>query len=296
MQTGSREDLMTDYFSKVGEWPGTGRPGPLRDGAKTPTSYVTPTVKAPPPGDPRTLKPGQSVKPSVRLPEAAPPACHSQTLPNRPGSGGRGPPPQQQPGAARGSKGGLSRAFSLASADLLRSNGPDSYRQEGGGAWDEGREDVGVARRAGGGPRERPQSAILAGSLHPQPGDAGPSRLSLVPPREDRLPPPQHHSSSLSLSSGPAPRDRHGARRQGAAQHRGEVAMVTPVRAVPALRQDDKEDVPEGPPAESPLVKKWEGGGGGGGNCSMEEQPKSTPASPDPNNDPQTVWYEYGCV
>lgn len=72
--------------------------------------------------------------------------------------------------------------------------------------------------------------------------------------------------------------------------------MVTPVRAVPALRQDDREETPEAPPAESPLAKKWEGGGGGGGNCSMEEHPKSTPASPDPNNDPQTVWYEYGCV
>ncbi|XP_061097228.1 protein Daple [Conger conger] len=294
VQTSSREDLMTDYFSKVGEWPSTGRPTPLRDGAKTPTSYVTPTVKSTPPGDPRALKPGQTVKPSVRLPEATSPACHSQTLPNRPGSGGRAPPLLS--GTSRGSKGGLSRTFSLASADLLRSNGPDSYRQE---AWDEVRDDnTSVARRAGAAPRERPQSAILAGSLHPQPSDSAPSRLSLPPPREEHLPPPQHHSSSLSLSSSPAPRDRYGAPRRtgGASLHRGEVAMVTPVRAVPAQRQDDREETPEGPPAESPLVKKWEGGGGGGVNCSTEEQPKSTPASPDPNNDPQTVWYEYGCV
>ncbi|KAJ8341863.1 hypothetical protein SKAU_G00341540 [Synaphobranchus kaupii] len=293
VQTGSREDLMTDYFNKVGEWPGAGRPTPLRDGAKTPTSYVTPTVKATPPGDPRALKPGQSVKPSIRLPEAATPTCHSQTLPNRPGSGGRAPP--QHHGGPRASKGGLSRTFSLASADLLRSNGPDSYRQEGGGAWpsgDEGRGDAGVTRRAGTAPRERPQSAILAGSLHPQPTDSTPTRLSLVPPKEEHLPPPQHHSSSLSLSSSPTPRDRYGGRRAGASQHRGEVAMVTPVRAVPALRQDDKEETPEGPPVESPLTKKLDGGGGGG----TEEHPKSTPASPDPNNDPQTVWYEYGCV
>lgn len=69
--------------------------------------------------------------------------------------------------------------------------------------------------------------------------------------------------------------------------------MVTPVRAVPAQRQDDKEPIAEALPAES-LIKKWEGGGGG--NCSVEEYPTSTPASPDPNNDPQTVWYEYGCV
>ncbi|XP_035269604.1 protein Daple [Anguilla anguilla] len=306
VQTGSREDLMTDYFSKVGEWPSTGRPTPLRDGAKTPTSYVTPTVKATPPGDPRALKPGQTVKPSVRQPEAATPPCHSQTLPNRPASGGRALPQHHSGGPLRGTKGGLSRTFSLASADLLRSNGPDSYRQEGGGGGarpggDEGREDAGVARRAGAGPRERPQSAILAGSLHPlQPGDSGHGRLSLVPPKDEHLlPPPQHHSSSLSLSSSPTPtpRDRYGVRRTGTPlHHRGEVAMVTPVRAVPALRQDDREETPEAPPAESPLAKKWEGGGGGGGNCSMEEHPKSTPASPDPNNDPQTVWYEYGCV
>ncbi|KAJ8291188.1 hypothetical protein GJAV_G00022410 [Gymnothorax javanicus] len=296
VQTGSREDLMTDFFSKVGEWPGTGRPTPLRDGAKTPTSYVTPTVKATPPGDPRALKPGQTVKPSVRQPASASPACHSQTLPNRPGSGVRAPPQHQGPPS--GSKGGLSRTFSLASADLLRSTGPDSYRPEGsGGAWpagDEGRSDTGVARRAGSTPRERPQSAILAGSVHPQPGDSAPCRLSLVPSREDHLAAPQHHSSSLSLSSAPAARDRYASRRAGTSQHRGEVAMVTPVRAVAAQLQDDKEPVPEALPAESPLIKKWEGGGGG--NCSVEEYPTSTPASPDPNNDPQTVWYEYGCV
>ncbi|KAG5857353.1 hypothetical protein ANANG_G00018570 [Anguilla anguilla] len=85
VQTGSREDLMTDYFSKVGEWPSTGRPTPLRDGAKTPTSYVTPTVKATPPGDPRALKPGQTVKPSVRQPEAAtPPATRRRCPTGRP--------------------------------------------------------------------------------------------------------------------------------------------------------------------------------------------------------------------
>ncbi|KAG7465787.1 hypothetical protein MATL_G00157300 [Megalops atlanticus] len=306
VQTGSREDLLTDYFNKVGEWPGAGRPGPLRDGAKTPTSYVTPTVKAPPPGDPRALKPGQSVKPSVRLPEAALPAGHTQTLPARGGGGGGARPPPLHPAGSRAVKSGLSRTFSLASADLLRSNGPDSYR-EGGMPWPGGDQaDGAVVRRPGAGPRERPQSAILAGSL-PQAGDVGHqslARLPHVPPREEHLPPPQHHSSSLSLSASPGAKDRHGARRgatprdgqpQGrpASQHRGEVAMVTAVRAVPAQRQEEREELAEAAQAESPLIKKWEGGGG---NCGGEEPPKSTPASPDPNNDPQTVWYEYGCV
>lgn len=80
--------------------------------------------------------------------------------------------------------------------------------------------------------------------------------------------------------------------------------MVTPVRAVSALRLEEEEvgeerrDRGELRQAESPLLKKGEMGGpsGGGVNGGTEERPKSTPASPDPTNDPQTVWYEYGCV
>ncbi len=43
VQTGSREDLMSDYFTR------STRPVPPRDGAKTPTNYVTPTIKTTPP-------------------------------------------------------------------------------------------------------------------------------------------------------------------------------------------------------------------------------------------------------
>ncbi|KAJ8393066.1 hypothetical protein AAFF_G00069700, partial [Aldrovandia affinis] len=144
VQTSSCEDLMTDYFTKVGEWPGAGRPAPLRDGAKTPTSYVTPTVKVTP-RDPRALKPGQSVKPS--------------------------------------------------------------------------------------------------------------------PPRE-----------------------RYSGRRTGASRDRGEVAMVTPVRAVPALRQDDKEEpAEEGPQPDSPLVKKREG------VARETAARRSTPRAPRPPRTPTTT-------
>uniref|UniRef100_A0A8C8CIP6 HOOK N-terminal domain-containing protein n=1 Tax=Oncorhynchus tshawytscha TaxID=74940 RepID=A0A8C8CIP6_ONCTS len=293
VQTGSQEDLMEDYFSRTGERERStsGRPA-LRDGAKTPTSYVTPTLKRDTdlqragemPG--RNSKPGQSVRPIVRLPEGS--TSTPQTLPNRAsnglGTGGRpsplGPPAPRGGGLGSSS---LSRTFSLASADLLRSNGPDSYRidretggspsQSGGGGSVDG-----VVRRPGAGAmaRERPHSARLAG-----PSDIDPRRLPLAPPKEEplSLTLPQHHSSSLSLqperyggrtppgstprNNGPSTGQQQG-RPNPQQNHRGEVAMVTPVRAVPALR--------------------------------LEEPPTSTPASPDPNNDPQTVWYEYGCV
>uniref|UniRef100_A0A8C2D8Q1 Coiled-coil domain containing 88C n=1 Tax=Cyprinus carpio TaxID=7962 RepID=A0A8C2D8Q1_CYPCA len=286
VQTGSREDLTTDYFTR------STRPVPLRDDAKTPTNYVTPTIKTTPTElDGRAPKPGHSVKPSVWLTETSTPPSQSQTLPNR-GAGLRSAPLQQS--SPRGSVGGsasLSRTFSLASADLLRSNGPDSYRTE---ASSPSQNDV-VVRRSGVVARERPMSARVAGSS-PLPGDPGhvsvdPRRLSLAQPRDELslASPPPVHSSSMSLQ---AEREYTGSSRAGAvrsgpaqtraAPHRGEVAMVTPVRAVSALRQ-----------AESPLLKKADTA-----NLShtTKEQPTSKPASPDPNNDPQTVWYEYGCV
>lgn len=300
VQTGSREDLMTDYFTR------STRPVHLRDGAKTPTNYVTPTIKTTPPElDGRSTKPGHSVKPSIRLAETSTPPSQSQTLPNR-GAGLRSSPLQQS--SPRGGVGGstsLSRTFSLASADLLRSNGPDSYRSE---ASSPSQNDV-VMRRSGVVARERPMSARLAGSS-PLPGDPGhlsvdPRRLSLAPPRDELslVCPPPIHSSSTSLQAereyvGSAS-SRAGAVRSGPAQtraapHRGEVAMVTPVRAVSALRLKDLEEEPkEQRQAESPLLKKTDTA-----NLSntTKEQPTSKPASPDPNNDPQTVWYEYGCV
>uniref|UniRef100_A0A8C2GMS4 Coiled-coil domain containing 88C n=1 Tax=Cyprinus carpio TaxID=7962 RepID=A0A8C2GMS4_CYPCA len=300
VQTGSREDLMTDYFTR------STRPVPLRDGAKTPTNYVTPTIKTTPPElDGRAPKPGHSVKPSVRLTETSTPPSHSQTLPNR-GAGLRSAPLQQSsPRGGVGSSTSLSRTFSLASADLLRSNGPDSYRNK---ANSPSQNEV-VVRRSGVVNRERPMSARLAGSS-PLPGDPGhisvdPRRLSLAPPKDELslASPPPVHSSSISLQaereyvgSGSS---RAGAVRSGPAQtraapHRGEVAMVTPVRAVSALRLKDLEEEPrELRQAESPVLKKTDTA-----NLSYatKEQPTSKPASPDPNNDPQSVWYEYGCV
>lgn len=226
---------MTDYFTRS--------PAPSAPAGRdqiTPTSYVTPTVHS------TNQRPGRSVKPSPRQPVGQSPAS-SQPVTQRTGQS-------------------LSRAFSLASADLLRSNGPDSYCGNGGSPS----QTDGVTRRQGGGAttRERPLSARFGAS------------------DGNFLTSPIHQSTSLNLQTERyAERVRAAAARNG---HRGEVAMVTPVRAT---RLED--DVPrEGRPVD-PSHSNKDGNRIRGGS---PEQPKSTPASPDPNDDPQTVWYEYGCV
>ncbi|XP_052001582.1 protein Daple [Xyrauchen texanus] len=298
VHTGSREDLMTDYLTK------SARPAPLRDGAKTPTNYVAPTIKTTPPElEGRAPKPGHSVKPSVRLMETSTPPSQSQTLPNR-GAGSRPSPLHQS--SPRGGVGGstsLNRTFSLASADLLHSNGPDSYYAEASSP-----NPIDVVVRSGVVTRERPLSARLPGSL-PLPADLGhlsvdPRRLSLAPSRNELslTSPPPLHSSSMSLqaerdyvgSSSRATAVRSRPAQVRSAPHHGEVAMVTPVRAVSALRLKDLEEEPRDlRETESPLLKKADTANL---SHSVKEQPTSKPASPDPNNDPQTVWYEYGCV
>ncbi|XP_029349313.1 protein Daple isoform X2 [Echeneis naucrates] len=260
VSTGSREDLMTDYFSRS-PIPST----PTGREQVTPTSYVMPTIQ------PSNQRPGQSVKPSPRQPVG-----------QSPSSG--------QPQTQRNSQ-SLSRAFSLASADLLRSSGPDSFR---GKESSPGQSDV-VVRRQGGGVngRERPLSARLAGPTN-QLADGS------------FLNPPIHHSSSLNLQTERfAERERERARTtvsqngpssSSSHHHRGEVALVTPVRAIPATRASEGSEhgdvLREGQSGDSSALKKESERA----RCGSVEHPKSTPASPDPNNDPQTVWYEYGCV
>ncbi|XP_041809166.1 protein Daple isoform X2 [Chelmon rostratus] len=257
VSTGSREDLMADYFTRSPP-----PSAPLGKDQATPTSYVTPTVQS------SNQRPGQSVKPSPRKPVGQSPAS--------------GQPITQRTGQS------LSRAFSLASADLLRANGPDSF------CGKEGQSDV-VVRRQGGeaNGRERPLSARLAGP-NDQHGDGS------------FLNPPIHHSSSLHLQTeryaerererGRTAASRNGPSSSSPYHHRGEVAMVTPVRPVPATRPDEASEhgevLREGWSGDSSHLKKESERV----RCGSVDCPKSTPASPDPNNDPQTVWYEYGCV
>ncbi|KAK1894070.1 Protein Daple [Dissostichus eleginoides] len=253
VSTGSKEDLMTDYFTRS---PAPSGP-PGKD--QTPTSYVTPTVQA------SNQRPGQSVKPLPRQPVGQSPASGQSVI--------------QRSGQS------LSRAFSLASADLLRSNGPDSFH------GNDGQSD-GVVRRPGGGAngRERPLSARLAGPTN-QPADS--SFLNL----------PIHHSTSLNLQTerhaerererGRTPVSRNGPTPSSTYHKVAEVAMVTPVRAVSATRPEEPSVKGEGlMSGDSSHVEKESEKAG----CGSVERPKSTPSSPDPNNDPQTVWYEYGCV
>lgn len=283
---------MTDYFLKTRESSRIGQAAPQKDGAKAPTSYVSPTVKASVPGEAGAPKPGQSVKPSIRQPENHIPANFRA---------GGGP---LRSSSTRASSGSLHRAFSLASADLLHASGPDSYQQESDppqSGGDPAQADV--VRRAGIVSRERPLSARLAGpfsdSSEVDHHSLDARRLSYAPPREERSLSPRHHSSSASLSAGPALAERHAraaARtpaRQTASHHRGEVAMVTPVRAVMGVQQEERDEPREIRRTESPLAKKQEGGGG---ISSTGEPPKNTPSSPDSSSDAQTVWYEYGCV
>uniref|UniRef100_A0A8C9SKT2 Coiled-coil domain containing 88C n=1 Tax=Scleropages formosus TaxID=113540 RepID=A0A8C9SKT2_SCLFO len=246
---------------------------PMRDGAKTPTSYVTPTVKAAPPGissEGRAPKPGQCVKPSVRQPEVTTPSGQPHTLPGRAGgSAGGSRPPAQHHGSPRAASRNLNRTFSLASAELLCSSGPDGYQQDGGiprMRTEQGQGDT-VVRRVGAVTRERPLSARLAGPSPPpgemSPHSTDPRRLSYAPPREEHALTPMHHPTSSSLPASPGPVDRQSS---GAAE----------------MRQ-----------SECPVLKKQDGGGG---NANPEEHLKVAPASPDPSSDSQTVWYEYGCV
>uniref|UniRef100_A0A8C9VBM7 Coiled-coil domain containing 88C n=1 Tax=Scleropages formosus TaxID=113540 RepID=A0A8C9VBM7_SCLFO len=286
---------------------------PMRDGAKTPTSYVTPTVKAAPPGissEGRAPKPGQCVKPSVRQPEVTTPSGQPHTLPGRAGgSAGGSRPPAQHHGSPRAASRNLNRTFSLASAELLCSSGPDGYQQDGGiprMRTEQGQGDT-VVRRVGAVTRERPLSARLAGPSPPpgemSPHSTDPRRLSYAPPREEHALTPMHHPTSSSLPASPGPVDRQSSGAAGTSQAgphsrrpvsqlRAEVAMVTPVRAVTSMKQEE-EEIREMRQSECPVLKKQDGGGG---NANPEEHLKVAPASPDPSSDSQTVWYEYGCV
>ncbi|XP_077422038.1 protein Daple isoform X2 [Vanacampus margaritifer] len=259
ISSGSGEDLMSEYFSRS-----PASSGPASRDQVTPTSYVTPTVHTS-----NQQRPGQSMKPSSRQTVG-----QSQTSPR---------PTTQRVNQS------LSRTFSLASADLLRSNGPDTFNGNGGSP---NQSDV-VLRRQGGGSngRERPLSARLASSSNQH-------RDSSIPNA------PIHHSTSLTLQTdryaerecdrGRTPASPNGP--SSTYHHRGEVAMVTPVRATPAAQLDDAlehGEVLRDDRAGDPSPHKKEGERV---RCNSVERPKSTPASPDPNNDPQTVWYEYGCV
>ncbi|XP_017650737.1 protein Daple isoform X2 [Nannospalax galili] len=331
-----RDDLLSDYFRKahdplaVGGQPGSAS---RKDGAKMPTSFVAPTIKmAVNTSEGRQLKPGHYVKPNLRPAEAE----ALTGVPSR-----QGQPPQSlflgrprqttvpqtcHTPASRSAS--LSRAFSLASADLLRASGPEVCRPESpqkpGCPEATGVRETGSHSLQSPMPpsshslaRERTPVVGKADGSSPGPGTRGrpldTRRFSLAPPKEERLAPLQQSATAPALATGDGggcssqfqhflPTAAPAARAKSKIPpHSGEVATIAPIR--PGLSTSEGDEGPghgysEGLPAKSPgrspdltsHVNRGPDDFGRGGNS------KSTPASPEPGGDQQTVWYEYGCV
>ncbi|XP_035396052.1 protein Daple isoform X2 [Cygnus atratus] len=332
----NRDDLLSDYFKKANEPSATGnllvQPS-RKEAAKMPTSHTSPTVKmAIASEEGRTTKPGNYMKPNLRQVEPEPQACSQGSLKlphtpqHQPASGMRQMAQPQQPGAVSRRSTSLSRAFSLASADLLRATGPETYRQESPqkSAADlrGGKDAVSQTCRASvpassqATLRERPQSAKVAGSLQGVDSrcrqlDA--RRLSLAPPKDERplsfhqfsasptastsnlnmqqerVSPAQHYSPTPHTPSKVKPKP---------APRTGEVATVASVRAVSSSTEGNTS---LGQGQSDALFTKCQGKLPEGSCVAVEEPMRgsssnSTPGSPDPQGDQQTVWYEYGCV
>ncbi|XP_047652165.1 protein Daple isoform X3 [Phacochoerus africanus] len=322
-----RDDLLSDYFRKAGELPGVGgQPGPpaRKEGARMPTSLVAPTVKvAITASEGKLLKPGQYVKPNLRPAEAEAPPSAPQRPAQPPQSLSLGRPRQAtMPPAAHapaGRSASLSRAFSLASADLLRASGPEACKQEPGGSDSSG------GRETGGHGLQSPGSHSLARERTPLVGKAGGScqgpgprsrpldvrRFSLAPPKEERLAPLQQSATAPALAAGSGssssqlqhfpPAAALAARtKPPAPSHLGEAATIVPVRT--GLSPSEGDGAPGQGPSEGLPAKGSSRppdlaphGSRAPEDYSRGSSTKSTPASPEPG-DQKTVWYEYGCV
>ncbi|XP_049684406.1 protein Daple isoform X3 [Accipiter gentilis] len=333
----NKDDLLSDYFRKANE-PSTA--GNLlvqpsrKEAAKMPTSLVAATVKMTTTNEEgRTAKPGNYMKPNLRQVEPEPLANSQGSLKlphtpqHQPASGMRQMAQPQQPGAVSRRSTSLSRAFSLASADLLRATGPETYRQESpqksAADLHGGKDAVSQTTRASvptssqATLRERPQSAKVAGSLQGVDSrcrqlDA--RRLSLAPPQDER--PLSLHQFSASPTASTSNLNTQQQERVNPGQHysptshtaskvkpkpaprTGEVATVAPARAVSSSTEGNTS---LGQGQGDALLTKCQGKLPEGSAGAMEEPVRgsssnSTPGSPDPQGDQQTVWYEYGCV
>uniref|UniRef100_A0A2K5CQM3 Calponin-homology (CH) domain-containing protein n=1 Tax=Aotus nancymaae TaxID=37293 RepID=A0A2K5CQM3_AOTNA len=319
-----RDDLLSDYFRKASDPPAVGgQPGPpaRKEGAKMPTSFVAPTIKmAAPASERKPLEPGQYVKPNSRLTEAeAPPSV----APRQSLSLGR---PWQAPvpaasHAPAGRGASLSRAFSLASADLLPASGPEACKQESpqklGAPEASGGRETGSHTLSSPAP---PSSHSLAWERTPLVGRSGGSCqgpgprsrpldtrcFSLAPQKEERLAPMHQSATDPAIAAAGAGAGGGGSNSQlphfsPAPPHSGEVATIARFRAGLNLSEGDgvpRQGCGEGLPAKSPgLSSDWalhlrrslE-------DFSRGSSSKSTPASLEPGGDQHTVWYEYGCV
>ncbi|XP_059706146.1 protein Daple isoform X2 [Haemorhous mexicanus] len=329
----NRDDLLGDYFRKANEPSATGnllvQPS-RKEAAKMPTSLVAPTVKMAVPGEEgRTAKPDNYMKPNLRQvePDALANPQGSLKLPHtaqhQSASGVRQMAQPQQPGTVSRRSTSLSRAFSLASADLLRAAGPEAYRQESpqksGAELHGGKDTVCQSTRASvptssqAPLRERPQSAKVAGSV--QGADSRSRqlearRLSLVPPKDER--PLSFHQFSASPTASTSSLNVQQQERVNAGQHYSSTSH-TPSKVKPksaprteeaparAVCSSTEANTSPGQGQGDALLTKCQGKLLESSSGSVEEplrgnSSNSTPGSPDPQGDQQTVWYEYGCV
>ncbi|CAN8215478.1 unnamed protein product [Coccothraustes coccothraustes] len=329
----NRDELLGDYFRKANEPSATGnllvQPS-RKEAAKMPTSLVAPTVKMAVPGEEgRTAKPDNYMKPNLRLvePDALAHPQGSLKLPHpaqhQSASGVRQMAQPQQPGTVSRRSTSLSRAFSLASADLLRAAGPEAYRQESsqksGAELHGGKDAVCQSTRASvptssqAPLRERPQSAKVAGSV--QGADSRSRqlearRLSLVPPKDER--PLSFHQFSASPTASTISLNVQQQERVNAGQHYSS-ASHTPSKVKPksaprteeaparAVCSSTEANTSPGQGQGDALLTKCQGKLLESSSGAVEESVRgnsstSTPGSPDPQGDQQTVWYEYGCV
>ncbi|KAM9290286.1 protein Daple [Cariama cristata] len=333
----NRDDVLSDYFRKTNEPSATGnlliQPS-RKEAAKMSTSLVAPTVKMTIANEEgRAAKPGNYMKPNLRQvePESVANSQGSLKFPHtpqhQPANGMRQMAQPQQPGTTSRRSTSLSRAYSLASADLLRASGPETYRQESPqkSAADlrGGKDAVSQSTRASvptssqATLRERPQSAKVAGSL--QGADSrcrqlDTRRLSLAPPKDER--PLSFHQFSASPTASTSNLNVQQQERVNPGQHyspashapskvkpkpaprTGEVVTVAPARAVSSITEGNTS---LGQGQGDALLTKCQGKLPEGNSGAMEEPMRggssnSPPRSPDTQGDQQTVWYEYGCV
>ncbi|KAG8561860.1 hypothetical protein GDO81_015507 [Engystomops pustulosus] len=295
-----RDDMLEDYFKKQSESSHFGGP-PVqigyRDVQSAPPNHVNLSAKlSGDVGDVKSARPGQYVKPNLRPIDSTINQSASPRQPqiHQPVLTSRQVPEPQQPGRSTS----LNRAFSLATADLLKANGPDQNLMEKPDLESPMLKDFSshILRSSTptGSPRDRPQSARISNpsrndDLRTRSLDT--RRLSLAVSREDKTLQPA--LSTMSLQQPCTSAQTSGRGRPKPISRYGEVAMVSPVRPISSIPEVESQtaavnlQTPNKSDCHSPPTTE---------NDPNKTSPKSTPASPDPTADPQTVWYEYGCV
>lgn len=291
--------MLGDYFKRIGDPQETGNlsahPG-YRESQTLPANYLSSSVAV----DGRMVKPGQFVKPSPRQMELATNSLRRLPPPQQPIVLSRQTPEPQQPGTMTARGNSLSRAFSLATSDLLKANGQEINRIEKSEleplSVKELNNPILRSSTPTGSPRDRPQSTRM--SSLPKADDVRSRSLdtryvSLANSSQDRtLQPP---SSSGSFQQQYTTVSSAGRGKPRPSSRFGEVAMISPVRPISTIPEAEGQTINSYPKLANtsldcpPLPANNEEPNKGGST-------KSTPASPDPNADPQTVWYEYGCV